>query len=222
MGRSLAMPSPEPTPHDIADRLAGIVRGAYQRGWTLGTSGNFSAVVQAEPLRLVITPSGADKGAVAGDQMVTIDAQGLAADGASKPSAETSIHLAIVRARGARAISHTHSVWSTLLSDAAAAAGGLAIEGYEMLKGLSGVTTHAHREWLPVIENTQDCAAEAPRVESLLRGQAHTHGLLIRRHGLYTWGRDLDEMKRHLEILEFLLEVVGRSRDGHGGQTWRS
>jgi len=216
------MTSPESATRDIADRLAGIVRHAYQRGWTLGTSGNFSAVVQAEPLRLVITPSGADKGAVAGDQMVTIDAQGLATDGASKPSAETSIHLAIVRARGARAISHTHSVWSTLLSDAASTDGGLAIEGYEMLKGLSGVTTHAHREWLPVIENTQDWAAEAPRVESLLRGQAHTHGLLIRRHGLYTWGRDLDEMKRHLEILEFLLEVVGRSRDGHGGQTWRS
>ena len=216
------MPSPESMTRETADRLAGIVRGAYQRGWTLGTSGNFSAVVQAEPLRLVITPSGADKGAVAGDQMVTIDAQGLATDGGSKPSAETSIHLAIVRARGARAISHTHSVWSTLLSDAASADGGLAIEGYEMLKGLSGVTTHAHREWLPVIENTQDWAAEAPRVESLLRGQAHTHGLLIRRHGLYTWGRDLDEMKRHLEILEFLLEVVGRSRDGHGGQTWRS
>ena len=221
MGRA-DMTSPESATRDIADRLAGIVRHAYQRGWTLGTSGNFSAVVQAEPLRLVITPSGADKGAVAGDQMVTIDAQGLATEGASKPSAETSIHLAIVRARGARAISHTHSVWSTLLSDAASADGGLAIEGYEMLKGLSGVTTHAHREWLPVIENTQDWAAEAPRVESLLRGQAHTHGLLIRRHGLYTWGRDLDEMKRHLEILEFLLEVVGRSRDGHGGQTWRS
>ena len=216
------MTSPESATRDIADRLAGIVRHAYQRGWTLGTSGNFSAVVQAEPLRLVITPSGADKGTVAGDQMVTIDAQGLATDGASKPSAETSIHLAIVRARGARAISHTHSVWSTLLSDAASTDGGLAIEGYEMLKGLSGVTTHAHREWLPVIENTQDWAAEAPRVESLLRGQAHTHGLLIRRHGLYTWGRDLDEMKRHLEILEFLLEVVGRSRDGYGGQTWRS
>ena len=221
MGRA-DMTSPESATRDVADRLAGIVRHAYQRGWTLGTSGNFSAVVQAEPLRLVITPSGADKGTVAGDQMVTIDAQGLATDGASKPSAETSIHLAIVRARGARAISHTHSVWSTLLSDAASTDGGLAIEGYEMLKGLSGVTTHAHREWLPVIENTQDWAAEAPRVESLLRGQAHTHGLLIRRHGLYTWGRDLDEMKRHLEILEFLLEVVGRSRDGHGGQTWRS
>jgi methylthioribulose-1-phosphate dehydratase len=216
------MPPPEATTRETAERLASIVRGAYARGWTLGTSGNFSAVVATEPLQLVITPSGADKGTVAGEQMVTIDAQGQATDGRSRPSAETSLHLAIVRARDARAVSHTHSVWSTLLSDAASVQGGLAIEGYEMLKGLRGVKTHAHREWLPVIENTQDWAAEAPRVESLLRGQPHTHGLLIRRHGLYTWGRDLDEMKRHLEILEFLLEVVGRSRDGHGGDTWRS
>jgi methylthioribulose-1-phosphate dehydratase len=216
------MAIPDPATRDTAERLAGIVRGAYQRGWTLGTSGNFSAVVGTEPLRLLITPSGADKGALAGDQMITIDDQGRATAGDGRPSAETSLHLAIVRACGARAVSHTHSVWSTLLSDAAAAEGGLAIEGYEMLKGLRGVTTHAHREWLPVIENTQDWAAEAPRVESLLRGQSHTHGLLIRRHGLYTWGGDLDEMKRHLEILEFLLEVVGRSRDGQGGHTWRS
>jgi len=213
---------PSPTTRDTAERLAAIVRGAYERGWTLGTSGNFSAVVGTEPLQLLITPSGADKGTVAGDQMVTIDAQGRPADGRSRPSAETSLHLAIVRARGARAVSHTHSVWSTLLSDASAAAGGLAIEGYEMLKGLRGVTTHAHREWLPIIENTQDWAAEAPRVESLLREQTHVHGLLIRRHGLYTWGDDLDELKRHLEVLEFLLEVVGRSRDGHGGLTWPS
>jgi methylthioribulose-1-phosphate dehydratase len=216
------MPSPDPTLRDTAERLAGIVHGAHQRGWTLGTSGNFSAVVGTEPLRLLITPSGADKGTVAGDQMVTIDAHGRPVDGASRPSAETSLHLAIVRARGAGAVSHTHSVWSTLLSDASAAAGGLAIEGYEMLKGLRGVTTHAHREWLPIIENTQDWAAEAPRVESLLREQTHVHGLLIRRHGLYTWGRDLEELKRHLEVLEFLLEVVGHRRDGHGGQTWPS
>jgi methylthioribulose-1-phosphate dehydratase len=216
------MPSPDPATRDTAERLAAIVRGAYERGWTLGTSGNFSAVVGTEPLRLLITPSGADKGTVAGDQMVTIDAEGQPADGRSRPSAETSLHLAIVRARGARAVSHTHSVWSTLLSDPAWPAGGLAIEGYEMLKGLRGVTTHAHREWLPIIENTQDWAAEAPRVESLLREQTHVHGLLIRRHGLYTWGSDLDELKRHLEVLEFLLEVVGRRRDGHGGQTWPS
>jgi methylthioribulose-1-phosphate dehydratase len=208
-----------PTP-DTTERLAGLVRGAAQRGWAVGTSGNFSAVVGTDPLRLVITPSGADKGTVRAEDMVTIDAEGAVQAGGGRPSAETALHLAIVRARGAGAVSHTHSVWSTLLSDAAFPAGGLAIEGYEMLKGLSGVTTHAHREWLPVIENTQDWAGEAHRVESLLRGQPLAHGLLIRKHGLYTWGRDMDELKRHLEVLEFLLEVVGRRGEGEGGQKW--
>lgn len=196
----------------IAFRLAALVRAAYARGWTLGTSGNFSAVVDASPLRLVITPSGADKGEVHGGDLVVIDGSGQAVGGKGRPSAETALHLAIVRATGAGAVSHTHSVWSTLLSEAAGADGGLAVEGYEMLKGLGGVTTHEHREWLPVIENSQDWVAEAPSVESLLGARPETHGFLIRRHGLYTWGRDLDELKRHLEVLEFLLEVVGRGR----------
>ena len=36
------------------------------------------------------------------------------------------------------------------------------------------------------------------------------HAFLIRRHGLYTWGTDLDQATRHIEILEFLLETTGR------------
>jgi methylthioribulose-1-phosphate dehydratase len=207
------MPSPDAEARAIAERLAALIRGAHARGWTQGTSGNFSAVVATEPLRLVITPSGVDKGAVEPAHLLEIDGEGLARGGEGRPSAETSLHLAIVRATGARAVSHTHSVWSTLLSDLASADGGLAIEGYEMLKGLRGVTTHAHREWVPVIENSQDWAGEAPRVQSLLRSQPAAHGLLIRRHGLYTWGADVDELKRHLEILEFLLEVVARRRE---------
>ena len=216
------MPASAEVPRDTAERLAAIVRAAYSRGWAVGTSGNFSAVLEPEPLRLLVTPSGADMGTVRGEELVTVDGAGRQTAGAGRPSAETSLHLAIVRARGARAVSHTHSVWSTLLSDEASAEGGLALEGYEMLKGLSGVTSHAHREWIPVIENTQDWVGEAPRVESLLRAQPQAHGLLIRRHGLYTWGRDLEEMKRHLEVLEFLLEVVGRAQEGQGGRRWPS
>jgi methylthioribulose-1-phosphate dehydratase len=47
----------------------------------------------------------------------------------------------------------------------------------------------------------------------------NTHGVLLRGHGLYTWGQDLREAKRHLEILEFLVEAVGRTRmmNGAGG-----
>jgi len=205
----------------LAAELAALARLCYARGWALGTSGNFSAVLQRNPLTLAITSSGLDKGLLEPDQIVAIDEHGRVVRGEGKPSAEASLHLAIARSRAAGAVLHTHSIWSTILSDAtgdASAGGGLEIEGYEMLKGLGAVRTHEHREWLPVIENTQDWSAAAPRIEETLREHPEVHGFLIRRHGLYTWGQDLAEAKRQLEILEFLFEVMGRKR----GMTWQA
>ena len=197
---------------ELAARLAGVGRHAHTRGWALGTSGNFSAVVGTDPLRLAITASGLDKGRLLPEQILEVDGNGELVRGSGQPSAETLLHLAVVRARDAGAVLHTHSLWGTLLSEAHAAAGGLALEGYEMLKGLSGVTTHEHREWLPIVENSQEWTREAEAVAARLRSRPELHGFLIRRHGLYTWGKDLDEASRHLEVLEFLLEVVGRGQ----------
>ena len=197
-----------------ASNLTALLRDAgrlfYERRWVLGTSGNFSAVVSREPLRLVITSSGADKGALTPEQFVEVDEAGRVVGGHGCPSAETEVHLTVVRARGAQSVLHTHSVWGTILSDAYAKEGGLWIEGYEMLKGLSGVATHEHREWLPVIENSQRWPEVIPQIEEVL-SRPGVHGFLIRRHGLYTWGESVAEAKRHVEILEFLLEILGRT-----------
>ena len=105
---------------------------------------------------------------------------------------------------------HTHSVWTTVLSDYHHANGGLHIEGYEMLKGLEGIRTHEHRVWLPIVENSQDMTALAAQARALLSSNPEIHGLLVRRHGMYTWGKDLATAARHVEILEFLMEAVGR------------
>jgi methylthioribulose-1-phosphate dehydratase len=201
---------------ELAPQIAELARQCHARGWALGTSGNFSAVVSRDPLHLAITTSGVDKGGLTAGDIVEIDQHGTVVAGSGRPSAEASLHLVIARARGAGAVLHTHSIWSTILSDAAAE-DGLAIEGYEMLKGLDGVANHEHCEWLPILENTQDWAAAAPKVEALLAEHRNAHGFLIRRHGLYTWGRDLAEAKRHVETLEFLFEVMGRKR----GMTWQ-
>jgi methylthioribulose-1-phosphate dehydratase len=201
---------------DMTSELADVGRQFYARGWALGTSGNFSAVINRDPLRLAITARGVDKATLSAGQIVEIDEEGRVVAGSGRPSAEASLHLAIVRARGAGAVLHTHSIWSTLISDAAGA-DGLAIEGYEMLKGLDGVGTHEHREWLPILNNSQDWPAVVPQVEAMLNQQPKAHGFLIRRHGLYTWGRDLAEAKRQVEALEFLFEVLERKR----GMTWQ-
>ncbi|HXP78719.1 MAG TPA: methylthioribulose 1-phosphate dehydratase [Verrucomicrobiae bacterium] len=194
--------------------LAEIGRSFYQRGWLFGTSGNFSAVVSERPLRLAITPTGLDKGALDAQQFLEIDEAARVVRGNGLPSAETGLHLAIVRVRGAGAVLHTHSMWSTLLSDSFAADGVVALEGFEMLKGLRDVRTHEHREILPILENSQDTSQLAEQVQSLLKRDPAVHGFLLRRHGLYTWGKDLAEAKRHVEVLEFLLEILGRSRNG--------
>ena len=196
----------------LAALLAELGQNFYARGWALGTSGNFSAVVSRNPLRFVITSAGVDKGSLTAAQIVEIDTQGVVVAGSGKPSGEAQVHLVVVRTRGAGAVLHTHSVWSTILSEVYATAGGLQLEGFEMLKGLAGVRTHEHREWLPIVENSQDYVVLAASVEETLKQQSAAHGFLLRRHGLYTWGRDLPEAKRHVEILEFLLEVVGRTR----------
>lgn len=199
---------------EIASALAAISRNFYGRGWALGTSGNFSAVLTRDPLRLAITPSGADKGQLNPEQIVTIGREitGTDDDRKGKPSSEASLHIAIASARGAEAVFHTHSVWSTIISSVEASAGGMMIEGFEMLKGLRGVKTHEHREWLPIIENSQDMDGLAEKVLGILKEHPESHGFLLERHGLYTWGADLAEAKRHVEILEFLLETVGRLR----------
>ena len=201
----------ERAPDAVARRLAAIGRRFYQRAWVLGTSGNFSAVLSREPLTLAITPSGAHKGALTAREILAVGADGqVIGTQRGRPSAETALHLAITRSRPAGAVLHTHSVWGTILSESHASARGLVLEGYEMLKGLDGVTSHDHREWVPIVDNDQDIARLAVEVEDLLTNQARAHAFLIRGHGLYTWGVTLEEAERHVEILEFLFETVGR------------
>ena len=193
--------------------LAEISRTLYARGWVLGTSGNFSAVVSRDPLRLAISPSGVDKGSLSADRILLIDEHAkVVSEHSAKPSDECPLHIRVALERGAGAVLHTHSIWSTTLSDLHAADGGVSLEGYEMLKGLAGVRTHEHREWLPIIENSQDMTTLADTVSRVLRENAGIHGFTLRRHGLYTWGKDLAEAKRHCEIIEFLLEAIGRTR----------
>ena len=194
-----------------AAALAEIGKNFYTRGWVLGTSGNFSAVTSHEPLRLAITSTGLDKGNLTPAQFLEIDDGAHVVRGNGRPSAEALLHLAIVRCRNAGAVLHTHSVWSTVLSGAHASHGGIALEGYEMLKGLEGVRTHKHREWLPILENSQDMVELAERVSKTLQESQGIHGFLLREHGLYTWGANLHEAKRHVEILEFLMEVLVHS-----------
>jgi methylthioribulose-1-phosphate dehydratase len=190
--------------------------GAYfhSRGWSVGTSSNYSVVLGRDPLELCVTASGMDKGRLERCDFVRVGADGQPTSlGQPKSSAETLLHVAVAqRLTDVGCILHTHSIWGTLLSDYYAADGGITIEGYEMLKGFSGVSTHEYRAWIEIFENTQDIPSLAEKVSARLcdSDRPLRHGYLIKKHGLYTWGRDVAEARRHVEIFEFLLECEAR------------
>lgn len=208
--------SPALEPHRAeVEALTECGRDFHRRGWSLGTSSNYSAVVADEPLTLVMTGSGYDKGALQPDQFVLVDAEAQPLGvGMPQPSAEALLHTTLAVHAGARAVLHTHSVFGTVLSEGLLQQGALRLSGYEMLKGLAGISTHEARAVIEIFPNTQDIATLALAVQERLLDAVRPlrHGFLLAGHGLYTWGRSIAEARRQVEVLEFLMEVSARKR----------
>ncbi|MCX6850618.1 MAG: methylthioribulose 1-phosphate dehydratase [Verrucomicrobia bacterium] len=214
------MPTEAPPPsatgqiNHLMSELIECGRDFHHRGWSLGTSSNYSVVIEREPLTLLMTGSGFDKGRLQPDQFVMVDENAQALDGDfPKPSAEALLHTVLAK-HGAGAVLHTHSVAATVLSEHFLKDGGLRIAGYEMLKGLAGISTHEAEAWIEIYPNTQDIAALAAVIDARLQDPASVlrHGFLMAGHGLYTWGENIAAARRQIEVLEFLFEVVTQKR----------
>ncbi|WP_226423713.1 methylthioribulose 1-phosphate dehydratase [Synechococcus sp. HB1133] len=193
------------TSRNQRDQLVQAIQSLHQRGWCDGTGGNFSVVLQHQPLRLLMAPSGVDKGQVNADQLIVVDQTCNVLTGEGNASAETALHLRIVDATKAGAVLHTHSVPGTVLSHHYENDGVITLDGWEMLKGLHGINTHATSIKIPVISNSQSMQALSDAIAPSLASAPC--GFLVAGHGLYAWGESLESSKRHIEILEFLLNV---------------
>ncbi len=184
-----------------ADALAEAGRTLHARGWVPATSGNFSSRVSDG--EIAITVSGRHKGELTRDDILRADLQGKSLDPGRRPSAETLLHCQLYRRfHDVGAVFHTHSMNATLVSRLHGE--GLVLEDYELLKAFDGITTHEQRMTVPVFPNDQDMTRLADRVDRYMDHHPPVHGYLIAGHGLYTWGRDIRDVLRHVEAFEFL------------------
>ena len=207
-----------------AEGLCRVARECSRRGWLPATAGNFSfrdqAVSGQAAERIFITPSGIDKGGLEAGQLLEIGSDGglVAGPEGAKPSAEIRLHGVIYRDRPqTRAVFHVHTVANHLMSDrnfhnnpAHPGRSAVSLAGYGLLKALSGVVTHDHRELVPILEDSQDDEKLSRELSEVLRVHPAAHGVLLHRQGLYAWGGSIAECWRHLEALEFLFEVESR------------
>ncbi len=197
------------------DPLIECGRDFHHRGWSLGTSSNYSAVVCREPLTLVMTGSGFDKGALQPEQFLVVNENAESLTGPyPKPSAEALLHTTLAKRTDIGAVLHTHSICGTVLSEGFRSDGELRLRGYEMLKGLNGIATHEAEVAIKIFANTQDIVTLAHSLEECLLGEPESlrHGFLLAGHGLYTWGGNLAAARRQVEALEFLFEVVTKKK----------
>lgn len=197
-----------PSVDEAVEAIIASGRRLDARGLAPATSGNYS--VRLGDGRIAVTVSGRHKGRLCREDIMLVDADGSALE-AKKPSAETALHVVIYRLHPhVNAVLHVHSVPVVTLTRYLPGAAELRLQGYEMLKAFPGVTTHETAVEIPVFENSQDIVdlarqvgQEVGRRERLTEPQAPAY--LIRGHGAYGWGKDLEEAERVIEGLEHLL-----------------
>jgi methylthioribulose-1-phosphate dehydratase len=153
-----------------------------------------------------VTVSGRDKGKLGVDDIMVVDFDNRAVATSARPSAEVALHTQIYRRfPQAGAVLHTHSRAQSVASRLFAKAGYVRFEGWELQKAISGHVTHESVLDLPVFPNTQDMQVLVDQVDDWLDAGKPLHGYLIDGHGIYAWGVDMGESRRHLEAFEFLL-----------------
>ncbi|QCT02615.1 methylthioribulose-1-phosphate dehydratase [Paenibacillus algicola] len=180
-----------------------------QRGWFPGTSGNLSVRVgefDREDFHFAITASGKDKSAHTPEDYLFVDQNGKPAQAtALKPSAETLIHCEIYRETGCGAIFHVHTVYNNLISEYYGEEGFVPAQSIELIKAFNIWEEDASIA-IPVLPNYADIPSIAKLVPGVLNQTIP--GIVLRNHGIYAWGKNAFEAKRHLEAFEFIFEYL--------------
>jgi methylthioribulose-1-phosphate dehydratase len=193
-----------------ASLICDLARQFYDLGWATGTGGG---ICIREGDRVIVAPSAVQKERMRPEDMFTIAIDGTVlerpADPALRPSECASLFLAAIRLRDAGAVIHSHSinaVMASLLFDRE-----FVISELEMMKGIEGMSYH-DRLVVPIIENTARECDLAASLEAAILAYPKTSAVLVRRHGVYVWGRDWVRAKTHAECYDYLFRAAVEMR----------
>lgn len=187
-----------------------LCRHFYGLGWVSGTGGGLSL---REGDRVFMAPSGVQKERLHEDDLFVLDLDGTVLERPADPSLKVSacapLFFNAFRLRDARAVLHSHSVNALMAS--LTPGDRFRVTHLEMIKGIRG---HGYRDELvvPIIDNTaHECDLEAGMAEAI-KAFPKSQAVLVRRHGVYVWGRDWVEAKTQAESYDYLFEAATRMR----------
>jgi methylthioribulose-1-phosphate dehydratase len=185
-----------------------LCRELYRLGWATGTGGGISIRKDG---RVYMAPSGLQKERLQEADIYVMDEAGAVLEAPSRPGLKPSecapLFYNAFRLRDAGAVIHSHGMFAMLatLQDKDT----FECTELEMIKGISG---HGYydRVVVPVIENTAHERDLAERMAAAIRAYPQTSAVLVRRHGVYVWGRDFAHAKTQAECYHYLFEAAVR------------
>lgn len=182
----------------------------YAQGWVSGTGGGISI---RDGDRVYMAPSGVQKERLAVEDLYVLDRDGAVVEAPANPALRVSacapLFFNAYRLRDAGAVLHSHSVHAllaTLIFDRV-----FEVTHLEMMKGIVGVGYH-DRLVVPIIENTAHECDLADSMAAAMEAYPQAHAVLVRRHGVYVWGKDWVQAKTQAECYDYLFDAAVRMR----------
>jgi methylthioribulose-1-phosphate dehydratase len=187
-----------------------LCRQFYGMGWVTGTGGGISI---RQDGRIYMAPSGVQKERLSEDDIFVLDEQGATVCGPSRPGLKLSecspLFFNAFTLRDAGAVIHSHGVYALL---ATLLAGDRDVFECTELEMITGITGHGYYDRLvvPIIENTAHERDLAGRMAAAMDAHPKATAVLVRRHGVYVWGKDWVEAKTQAECYHYLFEAAVR------------
>ena len=193
------------TPREL---IAELCRQFYHLGWCTGTGGGI-AIREGEIVYMA--PSGVQKERIQPQDVFELTLDGDILKAPANPALKLTecspLFFNAFRQRGAGAVLHSHSIDALMATIQCGDV--FRVSHVEMIKGLRGYGYYDTVE-LPVIPNT---ARECELTESMseaIDAWPKADAVLVKRHGVYVWGRDWRQAKTQAECLDYLFKYANR------------
>uniref|UniRef100_A0A7S3R9P0 Probable bifunctional methylthioribulose-1-phosphate dehydratase/enolase-phosphatase E1 n=1 Tax=Dunaliella tertiolecta TaxID=3047 RepID=A0A7S3R9P0_DUNTE len=195
-----------------------LCRLFYGQGWVSGTGGGIS--VKNHPDFIAMAPSGVQKERMQPEDIFVLDAKGQVVETpkAKPPPARppklsecSPLFMAAYELRNAGAVIHSHSMNALLATLLEPDSDEFSVTHLEMIKGIEGHGFYGHCV-VPVIENTARECELTDRMRQAIAAYPQSNAVLVRRHGVYVWGKDWIQAKTQAESYEYLFQAAVEMR----------
>lgn len=166
--------------------------------------------------QIIMAPSGVQKERMHPEDMFVLDSQGNIVHAPEckppphkppKLSECSPLFMAAYELRNAGAVMHSHSLNAVLATLLDPDSNEFRVTHLEMMKGIEGHGYYGNCI-VPIIENTARECELTDRLRQAIVDYPTSNAVLVRRHGVYIWGKDWIHAKTQAECYDYLFEAA--------------